>query len=72
MTNYEKEFVSSIKKILAKYTEGVNQRELLEQAGFKKNDKTARAALDKFDDKMWSKQQDKKGAPILYMLIRPK
>lgn len=72
MTHYEKEFSSKVKAILEKYPEGLNQGELLHQAGFKKDDKTARATLEKFEDKMWSRHQDKKGLPMKYMLISPK
>jgi len=69
MSEYEEEFVRKGKEALKKNPNGLGQAELLKYIGFEKTDKTARDTLDKFTDKFWLKNQDKKGKPITYTSI---
>jgi archaellum biogenesis ATPase FlaH len=68
MTPHESEFVDKATKALKDKGE-LKQGELLAQLGFRKDDKTARGLLDKFVDRYWSKNQEKKGSPIVYKLL---
>jgi hypothetical protein len=69
MSNYEESFVRKGKEELKKNPNGLHQTELLKAIGYEKTDKTARDTLDKFTDRFWNKNQEKKGKPIIYTLI---
>ncbi|WP_294962286.1 helicase DnaB [Sulfurimonas sp.] len=69
MSEYEEEFVRKGKEALKKNPDGLGQTELLKHIGYEKTDKTARDLLEKFNDKFWNKNQEKKGKPITYTSI---
>ncbi len=69
MSTYEEEFVRKAKSALKDSKEGISQTELLKATGHEKTDKTARDTLEKYVDKFWTKNQEKRGRPITYQLI---
>lgn len=69
MSDYEEQFVRKAKEAFLKNPEGLGQTDLLKAIGYEKTDRTARDTLDKFTDKFWNKNQEKKGKPISYTII---
>jgi len=57
MSAYDKAFTDSVLEALQKHSEGLNKTELLEYVGHKKDDKTAREALDRYDGDLWQSQK---------------
>jgi AAA domain len=57
MSESETEFVGKIKNVLAQHPDSISQNALLEKAGYRKDDKTGRKLLDKFEDKFWLVEQ---------------
>ena len=68
MSEYEEELVRKALDALKKNPNGLAQQELLKSAGKEKSDKTARDTVEKFVDRLWNKNQEKKGKPITYTL----
>ncbi|MAP22098.1 MAG: hypothetical protein CL582_14300 [Alteromonadaceae bacterium] len=66
-TEQDIEFVSLIKNILLQDSQ-LNKTDLLNKAGFAKDDKSARARLDKYDGIYW--QSTKRHTRIIYQLIQ--
>ena len=54
MSEYDKEFTTKVIEALTKHPDGLNKTELLEYVGHKKDDRTARDALDRYDDDLWN------------------
>lgn len=66
-TEQDIEFVSLIKNILLQDSQ-LNKTDLLNKAGFAKDDKSARARLEKYDGIYW--QSTKRHTRIIYQLIQ--
>lgn len=66
MNEYEFDFTAKAIEILKEKI--LSKTELLNALGYEKDDKTARACLDKFDNKLW--YSSKKGKNILYSCER--
>lgn len=52
MSDYDKTFTKKVLEVLTDQ-EGINKSELLELVGHKKDDKTARETLDRYDGELW-------------------
>jgi len=53
MTEYDKLFTQKVKEALQKHPEGLNKTALLEYVGHKKDDRTARDALERYEGDLW-------------------
>lgn len=56
MSDYDKTFTKAVLEALKEH-EGINKTELLELIGHKKDDKTAREALDHYDGELWESKK---------------
>ena len=64
MTQEEKEFVKNCTEVLAKHKAGLNQSQLLEKLGYKRDNKKARERLDKYVGIFYTRDASKK--PYIY------
>lgn len=69
MSTYDKAFTQKVIEALSKHPDGMNKTALLEYVGHKKDDRTARDCLDRYEDELWV--SEKVSNQYTYRLKKP-